>query len=190
AFWLNADALPWPVGGEIDILEAGGSRPTFMSSAYHWQNGSASPGYLYDYNFTNTNFQAAFHTFAADWDSSSIKYFVDGVQHLQVNYDTKTMSPGNFNTPMNIRLQLAVGGNYDGDPNASTTFPQYMDVDYVRVWKKQTGLMGDYNHNSIVDAADYVVWRKGLGTIYTQADYNVWRARYGQTSGSGSGAIT
>ena len=163
AFWLNADALPWPVGGEIDIIEAGGSRPTFMSSAYHWQNGSASPGYLYDYNFTNTNFQAGFHTFAAEWDSSSIKYFVDGVQHLQVNYDTKTMSPGNFNTPMNIRLQLAVGGNYDGDPNASTTFPQYMDVDYVRVWKKQTGLMGDYNHNGIVDAADYTVWRDTLG---------------------------
>ncbi len=48
---------------------------------------------------------------------------------------------------------------------------------------------GDFNHDGIVDAADYVVWRKGLGTTYTQNDYNVWRAHFGQTSGSGSSAI-
>jgi PEP-CTERM motif len=49
------------------------------------------------------------------------------------------------------------------------------------------GLAGDHN-NGIVDAADYVVWRKGLGTTYTQTDYDVWRAHFGQTAGSGSGA--
>jgi hypothetical protein len=47
---------------------------------------------------------------------------------------------------------------------------------------------GDYNQNGIVDAADYVVWRKGLGTTYTQTDYDVWRAHFGQTAGSGLGA--
>ncbi len=52
------------------------------------------------------------------------------------------------------------------------------------------GVLGDYNHNGTVDAADYVVWRKGLGTIYTQSDYNVWRANFGQTTGSGVGTIT
>jgi hypothetical protein len=46
---------------------------------------------------------------------------------------------------------------------------------------------GDFNHNGLVDAADYVVWRKGLGTIYTQSDYGIWRAHFGQTA-SGSGA--
>jgi hypothetical protein len=44
---------------------------------------------------------------------------------------------------------------------------------------------GDYNRDATVDAADYVVWRKGLGTTYTQADYDVWRANFGQTIGSG-----
>jgi insulin-like growth factor-binding protein complex acid labile subunit len=44
---------------------------------------------------------------------------------------------------------------------------------------------GDYNRDGTVDAADYVVWRKGLGTTYTQADYDVWRANFGQTVGSG-----
>jgi autotransporter-associated beta strand protein len=50
------------------------------------------------------------------------------------------------------------------------------------------GLPGDFNFNGIVDAADYVVWRKGLGTTYTQNDYNVWRANFGATAGSGATA--
>ena len=45
---------------------------------------------------------------------------------------------------------------------------------------------GDYNRDGTVDAADYVVWRNGLGTTYTQADYDVWRANFGQTIGSGA----
>jgi hypothetical protein len=48
------------------------------------------------------------------------------------------------------------------------------------------GLAGDFNLNGIVDAADYAVWRKGLGTTYNANDYNVWRAHFGQTAGSGS----
>ena len=44
---------------------------------------------------------------------------------------------------------------------------------------------GDFNQNGTVDAADYVVWCRGLGTTYTQADYDVWRANFGQTIGSG-----
>jgi hypothetical protein len=49
-------------------------------------------------------------------------------------------------------------------------------------------LDGDYNFNRVVDAADYVVWRKGLGTIYKESHYTVWRAHFGQTAGSGLGA--
>jgi hypothetical protein len=39
----------------------------------------------------------------------------------------------------------------------------------------------------VINAAEYVVWRKGLGTTYTQNDYNVWRAHFGQMAGSGAG---
>ena len=52
------------------------------------------------------------------------------------------------------------------------------------------GFPGDFNGNGTVDAADYVVWRKGLGTTYTPDDYNVWLTNFGQTAGSGSGAAT
>jgi hypothetical protein len=50
------------------------------------------------------------------------------------------------------------------------------------------GIPGDFNGNGVVDAPDYVVWRKGLGTTYSQYEYNVWRAYFGQTAGSGTGA--
>ena len=41
---------------------------------------------------------------------------------------------------------------------------------------------GDFNQNGNVDAADYIVWRKGLGTTYVQADYDLWRAHFGETT--------
>jgi probable HAF family extracellular repeat protein len=47
-------------------------------------------------------------------------------------------------------------------------------------------ITGDYNLDGAVDAADYVVWRKGLGKTYMPADYDVWRAHFGQTAGSGA----
>jgi probable HAF family extracellular repeat protein len=50
-------------------------------------------------------------------------------------------------------------------------------------------LLGDFNGDGTVDAADYVVWRKGLGTTYTQSDYTVWRAHFGQTAGNGASTI-
>ena len=59
---------------------------------------------------------------------------------------------------------------------------QYLTVEY---------LPGDYSGNGIVDAADYAIWRDGLGTTYKQSDYDVWKAHYGQSlSGSGGGAVS
>ncbi|HVT29263.1 MAG TPA: SGNH/GDSL hydrolase family protein [Lacipirellulaceae bacterium] len=48
---------------------------------------------------------------------------------------------------------------------------------------------GDFNHDSKVDAADYLVWRKGLGAGFIQSDYNAWRANFGHIQGSGSGSV-
>jgi T5SS/PEP-CTERM-associated repeat protein len=49
-------------------------------------------------------------------------------------------------------------------------------------------ITGDYNKNGVVDAADYVIWRKGMGTIYGENDYNLWRAHFGVSLGAGSGS--
>jgi hypothetical protein len=50
-------------------------------------------------------------------------------------------------------------------------------------------LLGDFNNDGAVDAADYIVWRKGLGTVYTPDDLNTWRANFGVTLGAGSDTI-
>jgi hypothetical protein len=96
---------------------------------------------------------------------------------------------------MNIILNLAVGGDFGGDPDGSTIFPQHMDVDYVRVWQPKTGLSGDYNDDGRVNAADYIVWRRstgqsgiglaadgsGNGSVGLE-DYNVWTSNVGNTA--------
>jgi hypothetical protein len=120
------------------------------------------------------------------------------VLHYTIN---ETADRPIFETPMNIILNLAVGGDFGGDPNGSTVFPQQMDVEYVRVWQPQTGLSGDYNADGVVDAGDYIVWRRtngqsgiglaadgsGNGSIGPE-DYNVWASNLGDTS-SGAAAI-
>jgi hypothetical protein len=59
---------------------------------------------------------------------------------------------------------------------------QYLTVEY---------LPGDYSGNGIVDAADYAIWRDGLGTTYKQSDYDVWKANFGNSlAGSGGGAVS
>jgi autotransporter-associated beta strand protein len=50
-------------------------------------------------------------------------------------------------------------------------------------------ILADFNYDGLVDTSDYIVWRKGLGTTYTQSDYDAWRAHFGQSSGSGSAAV-
>ncbi|MEX0613033.1 MAG: glycoside hydrolase family 16 protein [Pirellulales bacterium] len=202
AFWLNANHVPWPQGGEIDIMENRGSQPTLTSSAFHWQK---DPGpccnnwhYVFDeYTATSggnpVDFTTGFHKYAAEWDTTQIRFYVDGNLHFTVN-KTSAMSTANFTTAKNIILNLAVGGNFGGDPNASTVFPQTMLVDYVRVWQRQTGLSGDYNDDGHVDAADYVVWRQTRGQVgiglpadgsgngsVGPEDYNVWTASLGSS---------
>jgi hypothetical protein len=48
---------------------------------------------------------------------------------------------------------------------------------------------GDFDHNNVVNAADYVLWRKGLGTTFVAADYNRWRSNFGNSIGAGTGSF-
>ena len=142
AFWLNANHVPWPQGGEIDILENRGSQPNLVSSAYHWQT---NPGpccddhrFVYDeYTATENgqpvDFHAGFHTYAAEWDETTIRYYVDGNLHYTV---TEAPNRPIFETAKNIIVNLAVGGDFGGDPDGTTVWPQTMLVDYVRYWQR------------------------------------------------------
>lgn len=209
AFWLNANHVAWPQGGEIDILENRGSQPNLTSSAYHWQT---DPGpccnqhrYVYD-EYTATeegqpvDFHSGFHTYAVEWDDTLLRFFVDDNLHFTV---TETRDRPIFETAKNIIVNLAVGGNFGGDPDNTTVWPQTMYVDYVRYWNRTypTDLAGDYNGDGLVDAADYTVWRSsvgqqgigldadgsGNGTV-GESDYLAWLQNYQRTSAGGSPA--
>jgi beta-glucanase (GH16 family) len=208
AFWLLPKSVAWPTGGEIDIMENRGSQPLIVSSAYHWQTNPGPCCGQHQFVFENystsdngspVNFHSGYHVYAVEWEATQLRFYVDGVLHYTIN---EAANRPIFETHMNIILNLAVGGDFGGDPNGTTVFPQHMDVDYVRVWERQSGLSGDYNQDGFVDAADYVMWRRSLGTTgvglaadgsgngtVDQPDYLVWRKNFMGTS-VGSGAAT
>ena len=78
------------------------------------------------------------------------------------------------------------GTNLGNESAVSTGDINLMDVIGYDV--AGPSLAGDYNHDGIVDAADYTVWRDDLGTTYTQADYNIWKANFGNHSGASASA--
>lgn len=202
AFWLNANHVSWPLGGEIDILENRGSQPTLVSSAYHWQK---DPGpccdqhrYVFE-EYTGpageppVNFHEGFHTYAAEWDETTVKFYVDDELHFTI---TENRDMPIVETTKNIILNLAVGGDFGGDPNGTTVWPQTMRVDYVRYWQPAApGIEGDFNGDGEVDAADYTLWRDTYGQTgsglpadangdqtVNHLDWQVWRDAYGSSA--------
>jgi beta-glucanase (GH16 family) len=121
AFWLLPVSYGWPP--EIDILEARGSNTNRANFNVHFAG--VDTGSSYD----GPDFSAGYHTFAVDWQPTVLTFYVDGVERWRYT------GPGIPNQLMYPVVNLAVGGIYDGSPDASTPFPSYYDVDYVRVWQ-------------------------------------------------------
>ncbi|MFN2572120.1 MAG: glycoside hydrolase family 16 protein [Gemmatimonadales bacterium] len=137
AFWMlgrRVATLGWPDGGEIDIMENHGSDISTTSSAVH------GPGYSGNTPFVHALARGTlgpdFHTFAVEWDSVHIRFFVDDTVHYVVSR-TDVRHYGNwvYDQPFYLVLNLAVGGHFDGDPQSDTIFPATMLVDYVRVYR-------------------------------------------------------
>ncbi len=136
AFWLlgnDIDEVSWPQCGEIDIMEYRGQQPTLLLGSVHGPgySGAESEGKLYDLG--NDRFDTGFHVFGIEWGPEYINYYVDDVLYNQITPDDVN-GEWVFDHPFYIILNLAVGGNFVGSPNANTVFPQTMLVDYVRVY--------------------------------------------------------
>jgi beta-glucanase (GH16 family) len=142
AFWLlgsNIDQVRWPACGETDIMENIGKEPSVNHGSLH-APGFPGAGLTGQYTLPGgAKFSDAFHTFAVEWDASGIRFYVDDQL-----YETQT--PANagsgtwaFDHPFFILLNVAVGGTWPGDPDGTTTFPQTMKVDWVRVYAKDGG---------------------------------------------------
>jgi len=137
AFWLlgnNIGTVGWPTCGEMDIMENKGSQPTITSSAVHGPGYSGNTPFAHSY----APITGDYHIYAVEWDTESIRYFVDGTQHYIVT-QTDVRQYGNwvFGQTFFVILNLAVGGNFDRDPQSDAIFPATMLVDYVRVYHLQ-----------------------------------------------------
>lgn len=141
AFWMlgsNISSVNWPMCGEIDIMEHVNSEAT-THGTIHWDNGGhANWGQPTNNNYWN-NFSVdvtQWHEYSIEWDSSLIKWYVDGKQYMEANIAGGTGSTEEFHRPFFFLLNLAVGGQWPGYPDGSTPSSSTMYVDYVRVYQK------------------------------------------------------
>ncbi len=140
AFWMLGDdhnTNHWPNCGEIDILETIGA-PNTMYSTIHGPGYSGSKGPSTKYVLpAGQQVDNAFHVYAVEWAPNDIKFFFD--DHLIVERTPADLPPNTkwvYDHPFYLLLNLAVGGNWPGNPDDTTTFPQQMLVDYVRVYSR------------------------------------------------------
>jgi beta-glucanase (GH16 family) len=132
AFWTlgaNIDDVSWPECGEIDIMEHV-SNEYMTHGAVHWENN----GHAYTGNGVNTD-PTQFHVYGIVWEENLIRWYLDGVQFYQFTIQASNNTDDAFRHPMFLLLNLAIGGNWPGYPDATTPFPSSMFVDYVRVYQ-------------------------------------------------------
>ncbi|TCK67510.1 glycosyl hydrolase family 16 [Winogradskyella wandonensis] len=139
AFWLlgdDSDGSIWPRIGEIDIMENVGDEPTTIFGTVHGPGYSGAESISKSYTLQNTRVDTEFHIYGIEWGPNYINYYIDDVLYNQI---TPEDVPGEWvfnDRPFYIILNVAVGGNLPGPPNAETEFPQTMLVDYVRVYQR------------------------------------------------------
>jgi beta-glucanase (GH16 family) len=140
ALWMlgsNIGSNPWPLCGEIDIMEIVGKQPKTLFGTLHWKN-SAGVNIARGGNTAigNGTLGDQFHVYTIIWDTDGITWYFDDVQFHQVLRPSVGATVYPFDKPFFFLLNVAVGGNWPGSPDATTVFPQRLFVDYVRVFKK------------------------------------------------------
>lgn len=141
----------WAASGEIDIFENRGNNPLNVLGTIHfggtYPNNTHSSGP--SFNFPNGQSVTDFHIYALEWTTNAIRWYVDDTLYETqtswwsssnpTNTSIRNPYPAPFDQPFYLIMNLAVGGNFGGNPDTSTTFPGEMLVDYVRVYDWQSG---------------------------------------------------
>jgi beta-glucanase (GH16 family) len=142
AFWLLPQDFAygaWAASGEIDVMEAiniGAAGGNTVLGTLHY--GGIFPDNIYTGNEHSvaTDVASNFHSYALEWDESEMRWYVDDVLYAAQNSWSSVTAdfPAPFDQPFYILLNVAVGGNLPGAPDAATVFPATMEVDYVRIY--------------------------------------------------------
>jgi len=137
AFWMLGNDfgdVGWPQCGEIDIMEYRGQEPRVLIGSLHGPGYAGASAISARHVLGQGGFHLGFHVFAIEWTPDRIQWEVDGRAYQTVTPgDLPPGAPWVFDHPFFILLNVAVGGNFVGDPAPSTVFPQTMLVDWVRV---------------------------------------------------------
>jgi len=133
--------------------------------------------------------------------SMAVKRLSDGAVLFSQSGSLSSTGAGPIDT-----VEIVLYGNGSGNglvgPSMQATGEREFYFNNLRI--DSAGLAGDYNHNGVVDADDYVLWRRTMGQsvtpgagadgdgdgMITQADYNIWRAHYGLASTTGLSQAT
>jgi len=140
AFWMlgsDIGTVGWPQCGEIDVMENIGKEPAIVHGTMHGPGYSGGNGIGRADTLASGAFADSFHVYAVEWQPDTVRWYVDGALYHQVT--PANLPPGThwvFNHPFFLLLNVAVGGGWPGDPDSTTTFPQQMTIDYVRVYRR------------------------------------------------------
>jgi beta-glucanase (GH16 family) len=144
AFWMlgeNFGSVGWSKCGEIDIMENVGKEPGINHGSLH---GPSSTNATSDLTATITlpagqKLSDDFHVYAAEWEPGAVRFYLDS--NLYATFTSAQWPAGGtwvFDHRFFLILNVAVGGDWPGSPDATTVFPQTMLVDYIRVYKRKT----------------------------------------------------
>ena len=139
AIWMlgaNYPDVGWPACGEIDIMELLGHLPGTVHGTAHW--GADWPGWTHQGATSSIypeHFDEEFHLFSIEWEQDQINFLRDDQVYFTITPSMMQGQPYPFNNPFFFILNVAVGGNWPGNPDESSEFPVFMAVDYVRVYQ-------------------------------------------------------
>ncbi len=131
AFWMlgtNITEVGWPECGEIDIMENINGQSTIHGTAHWGEDGTRR---LYGCPVHNVDTDE-FNVYTVIWDANYLRWKLNGVEYCSLNITPERFSA--FHKSFYVILNLAVGGNWPGDPDETTPFPADMEIDYVRVY--------------------------------------------------------
>jgi beta-glucanase (GH16 family) len=138
AFWMLGEDINrkgWPAAGEIDILEFIGREPNRIYATVHAPGYSGGNGIGSHLIVSAESLRNDFHVYAIEWELDEICWYFDDRQYFRLTPED-VPAPWIFDHPFFIILNVAVGGRWPGYPDNTTVFPQFLYVDYVRVYQK------------------------------------------------------
>ncbi len=140
ALWMlgaNITSVGWPSCGEIDIMEmiGGNGREKTVHGTLHWAgNGGEHLQAGSGKSLSSGTYADEYHVFSIIWNEFSIKWLINNQQYHVISITPADLSE--FHQNFFLIFNLAVGGNWPGNPDSTTKFPQQLKVDYVRVFKE------------------------------------------------------